>query len=127
MDDSASDAAPAAPASAGASASAGAPATATDYYDEFLHQSRVSERAQLANVVIESRALRDVKRHHARLMWVLTLVFGTVACRVMWMWKDSYGSSGLGLDVTMAEAYVRSPTHYLPFLCTGVCCGVLQL
>jgi hypothetical protein len=32
-------------------------------------------------------------------------VFGTVACRVMWMWKDSYGSSGLGLDVTMAEAY----------------------
>ena len=55
------------------------------------------------------------------------LVFGTVACRVMWMWKDSYGSSGLGLDVTMAEAYVRSPTHYLPFLCTGVCCGVLQL
>jgi len=23
----------------------------------------------------------------------------------MWMWKDSYGSSGLGLDVTMAEAY----------------------
>ena len=37
------------------------------------------------------------------------LVFGTVACRVMWMWKDSYGSSGLGLDVTMAEAYVRPP------------------
>ena len=33
------------------------------------------------------------------------LIFGTVACRVMWMWKDSYGSSGLGLDVTMAEAY----------------------
>ena len=65
------------------------------------------------------------------------LVFGTVACRVMWMWKephaaslrlthsyrlvigwlqfiasdrtiskDSYGSAGLGLDVTMAEACV---------------------
>ena len=33
------------------------------------------------------------------------LIFGTVACRVMWMWKDSFGSSGLGLDVTMAEAY----------------------
>eukprot|EP01043_Picozoa_sp_COSAG02_P064197 COSAG02_NODE_9309_length_2259_cov_3.884722_3_plen_228_part_01 len=35
----------------------------------------------------------------------LLQVFGTVACRVMWMWKDSYGSSGLGLDITMAEAY----------------------
>ena len=33
------------------------------------------------------------------------LVYGTVACRVMWMWRDSYGSSGIGLDVTMAEAY----------------------
>jgi hypothetical protein len=33
------------------------------------------------------------------------LMFGTVACRVMWLWRDSYGSSGLGLDVTMAEAY----------------------
>ena len=45
------------------------------------------------------------------------LVFGTVACRVMWMWKDSYGSSGLGLDVTMAEAYVSSPTRCLLCLC----------
>jgi hypothetical protein len=29
----------------------------------------------------------------------------------MWMWKDSYGSSGLGLDVTMAEAYGGAETR----------------
>ena len=41
------------------------------------------------------------------------LIFGTVACRVMWMWSDSYGSSGLGLDVTMAEAYGVSRALFL--------------
>ena len=52
------------------------------------------------------------------------LVFGTVACRVMWMWKDSYGSSGLGLDVTMAEAYVRSTPALSSLSVSGVCCAV---
>ena len=33
-----------------------------------------------------------------------TLIFGTIACRELWMWGDESGN-GLGLDVTMKEAY----------------------
>ena len=71
------------------------------YYscDDCCHPGVVEEYGPVQYFALAK--IHAIMRAHDR----YHLTFGTIACRDMWLWKDTYGGSGLGLDVTMAEAY----------------------
>lgn len=55
--------------------------------------------ASNANPLELARIKRDIFDHDPH-----HLIWGSIACRELWMWSDESGN-GLGLDVTMKEAY----------------------
>lgn len=70
------------------------------YYgcDDCCHMDVIKEHGmgEMQEIARIKRAIFDLDPHH--------LIWGSIACRELWMWSDESGN-GLGLDVTMKEAY----------------------
>ena len=75
------------------------PAVAAYYgCDDCCHMDIIAAKGmqEMQAIAKIKRAVFDIDPHH--------LIWGSIACRELWMWSDESGN-GLGLDVTMKEAY----------------------
>jgi hypothetical protein len=75
------------------------PAVAAFYgCDDCCHMDVIAARgmAEMQEIAKIKREIFQLDPYH--------LIWGSIACREIWMWSDESGN-GLGLDVTMKEAY----------------------